>query len=1171
MPAVSDALTGAPWRPPPPKSPLGGLLRRLIRRLARAGIVGVAALLTVVPLVVLVAVTQNQAERTVKAEARQAAQSSARAGANVVSAEVRGLEDVVRAYAQRRLLQRQLHESGAGAEGVRRHLRELSGARPGISAAWALKPDGRLVDIVPATPEIVGRSFAFRDYYRGVTRSRRTYVSESFVVASRNHPLSVAVADLVPAPDGGPAGILAAGYDLAAIQRFVTRYAAAERIALTVTDQSGTVVAGPGGPRRQLRSLRDDPLVAAALAGRTGFARRDSASGAVLAASAPVGGLGWTVTAEVEETRALAGVAGLRQTQLMLGIPLGIGLLAGIAVLGVTLRRRARAEEALRLSEERALGIVRTSPDAFVALDESGRITAWNPAAERMFGWSEAEVLGRPLTETIVPPAFRDRHSAGMERFIRTREPRVIGQSLELPALRRDGSEMPMEIAISASDRPDGMAIHAFIRDISKRKRDEEELREAHAQAVESSRLKSEFVANMSHELRTPLNGVIGMNDLLLQTRLEPEQREYASMARRAGEALLSLISDILDFSKIEAGRLELDEIDFDVRGVVDDACAIVAETAFSKGLELLPWVDPAVPARVRGDDVRLRQVLINLVGNAIKFTDSGEVVVRVAVNGDRLRFEVSDTGIGIAPEQQERLWEAFTQADSSTTRNFGGTGLGLTISRRLVEAMDGTIRVESTPGAGSTFHVELPLRRAAATGAEHSSRPESADALAGRRILVVDDNATNRAILEGQLSGCGMSVTVAADGHRALEILRDAREPFDLALLDFDMPGLDGIQLAAAIRADAAIPPIVLALLTSGGGERAAARQADFRLHLTKPVRQETLRAALTRALSDLPVSDESPAVPEPAPVASATILVAEDNPVNQVVARATLEKLGFRVDIASDGERAVAMSADGEYAAIFMDCQMPRLDGYSATAAIRAREAGSGRHVPIVAMTAHALKGDRERCLQAGMDDYLTKPLERGELHRVLAEWVSGAAARPGGASAVAARADGSAATADESPSPQIADEGSPGLDAEEGSSGPDADEASSGPDADEASSSPTADDWLDPEAAARLRAEHSAATLRSLAALFEREAPARLADLSEAARRRDPEPLWEAAHRLKSSCRIVGAVGMERLCAELEDHGRAGRLDVAGHLVARLEAAYRPVAAALQRQLD
>ena len=1146
MPAVApEAITGSPWRPAPPKNPLNGLLRRLTRWIAGAGVLGVAAIFTLVPLIGLVAVTQRQAEETVAREARLSAQSSARAGANVVSAEIRGLEDVVRAYAQRRLLQDALHGSARGSRGLRRHLRELEQARPGISAAWALEPGGRLAAVVPATPEIVGRSFAFRDYYRGVMRTRRTYVSQSFVVASRNRPLSVAVADLVPDRGGGAPGVLAAGYDLTAIQAFVARYARAERIALTVTDQDGRVVAGPRGVSPRAGSLRSDPLVVAALAGRTAFAERGGPAGDVLVASAPVRGLGWTVIAELREDTALAGVARLRQTQLMLGVPLGLALLAGMGLLVSSLRRRARAEEALRLSEERASGIIRTSPDAFVALDGLGRITAWNPSAERMFGFAEHEVLGVTLTETIVPPAMRRAHAAGLARFIHTREAKLLGRSVELPAIRRDGSELPIEIAMSANERPDGMAMHAFIRDVSERKRDEEELREAHAQAVEASRLKSEFVANMSHELRTPLNGVIGMNDLLLQTPLEPEQREYATMARRAGEALLSLISDILDFSKIEAGRLELDEIDFDVREIVDDACAIVAETAFAKGLELLHWVHPAVPSHIRGDDVRLRQVLINLVGNAIKFTESGEVVVRVSAGDGRLRFEVSDTGIGISPEQQERLWEAFTQADASTTRNFGGTGLGLTISRNLVEAMNGTIGFKSTPGVGSTFHFELPFVAAAAR-AVRADLPAGDEPLAGRRILVVDDNATNRAVLEAQLSGWGVSVAVAADGHRALEILRGAcDEPFDLALLDFDMPGLDGLELATAIRSDAAIPPIVLALLTSSGGERRAARQADFSLYLTKPVRQETLRTALVRALCGAPAGGDDVAARPSARADGAAILVAEDNPVNRIVARAALEQRGFAVEIAPDGERAVAMSAQRDYAAILMDCQMPSLDGYSATDAIREREAAGGRRVPIIAMTAHALKGDRERCLQAGMDDYLTKPLDRKELDRVLRQWVTREPAPDDPDPAVGRLGGGEAAT-----STDPGDSAEPVNGADSGS---------------------TADAWLDPATASRLREEHSAATLRTLAGLFAQEAPARLADLSDAARRGDAEPLWQAAHRLKSSCRIVGAIGMERLCEQLEANGRAGRIGLCAPLVARLEAAYEPVASALQRQLD
>jgi len=1101
----------------------GRLPRRAHSSGVGVGVVGLATLLTIIPLLALVGITQNQAERTVRTEARAAAQSSARAGANAVAAELRGLEDVVRAYAQRRLLAGRLQDGDSRGAAVRRHLRQLAGAREGISTAWALDAEGRLVDIVPATPEIVGRSFTFRDYYRGATRAGGTYVSEAFVVASRNRPLSVAVADLVMTPGGERAGMLVAGYDLTAIQRFIRRYAAAEQVRLTVTDQTGIVVASPGGPSDGRRSLRDDPLVAAALAGRSGIGMRPASAGQVLAASAPVGGIGWTVTAEVDKATALAGVAALRRTQLLFGIPLGLALVAGIGLLSRALRRRARAEEALRLSEERALGIVRSSPDAYVALDQGGSITAWNPAAERMFGWPESEAVGRELSVTIIPPHLREAHDAGLARFVRTRQGRLIGHTLELPAQHRDGHEIPIEIAISANDRVDGIALHAFIRDVSKRKRGEEALREAHAQAVEASRLKSEFVANMSHELRTPLNGVIGMNELLLQSRLDDEQRQYADMARRAGEGLLSLISDILDFSKIEAGKLELDEVEFDLRDMVEDACEIVAEAAFAKGLELLPWVDAAVPARIRGDDARLRQVLINLVGNAVKFTEEGEVVVRVAVAGERLRFEVSDTGIGIPAEQQERLWEAFTQVDASTTRQFGGTGLGLTICRQLATAMDGTITVASEPGRGSTFTFEIPLQ-AVEPGRSATPRPRRAEegSLSGRRILVVDDNATNRAILDAQLGAWGVRVTAVDGADAALDALRSAGdEPFDLAILDFAMPGLNGVELARAIRSDPGIGPVVLALLTSSGGERTAARDADIRLYLTKPVRHGQLRAALIRALlgtATLPVDVPVRSEVEPADF---TVLVAEDNPVNQLVARATLQKLGFRVDIAPDGEEAVAMSAAEDYAAIFMDCQMPRLDGYSATALIRRREDGAGRRTPIVAMTAHALKGDRERCLAAGMDDYLAKPLDHDELQRVLGEWVVR-----------------TATDAEPAASPSV------GNDRDSG------------------------DDTVDVAAIDALRAAHSDPVVRSLVALFAEEAPARLADMSAAAEGDDADGLSQAAHRLKSSCRILGAVGMEALCEELERRGGEGEARTCESLVARLAAAHARVGARLRQ---
>ncbi len=617
-----------------------------------------------------------------------------------------------------------------------------------------------------------------------------------------------------------------------------------------------------------------------------------------------------------------------------------------------------------------------------------------NAAFTQITGWGESEIVGRssrilqgPLTDRSVMARLKADLQAGR---------RFEGETFNY---RKDGTVYLMQLHISAVRDEAGRTTHyvAVQRDVTEERRTEREIQTARKSAEAAARAKSEFLAVMSHEIRTPMNGMLGMSSILAGTNLSPEQRDYLDTIRASGDSLLSILNDILDYSKIEAGGMELEALEFDLREMAEVAVDLVAAQGQDKGLELILDVAEELPW-VRGDAGRIRQVLLNLLTNAIKFTQTGEVRLSIKIverldAAIAIRIAVSDTGIGISPQSQQRLFSPFIQADSSTTRRYGGTGLGLAISKRLIETMGGAIGLDSIQGEGSTFWLSLTLPVAAGEF-DSADREPTADLLQGKRALVVDDNATNRRVLRRQLESAGLEMVEASSGDEALAMLTgfsNEGKPIDLALLDLHMPEMDGLMLARSIRGKTDWDKLPLVMLASHRDRESMleARRADINEYLLKPVGSRKLLRILNGVLGRERSEGFGP-LEATTEAYSGLVLVAEDNVVNQRIARMLLERLGLRVDTVANGQEAVAAHARSKYGLILMDCQMPEMDGWMATQRIREAEGGSDARTPIVALTAAVMTSDRERCLVAGMDGYLSKPIGFAELRETVGKWL-------------------------------------------------------------------------------------------------------------------------------------------------------------------------------------
>ncbi len=788
-----------------------------------------------------------------------------------------------------------------------------------------------------------------------------------------------------------------------------------------------------------------------------------------------------------------------------------------------------RTEQGLRDAEEKYRSIFENAIEGIFQTTADGSYLSANPALGVILGYASPDELMRSVTH-IGKQLYVDPHRR--QQFAAAIAEKESVTDFESEIRRKDGSTIWISERARAVRDADGKLLYfeGTVEDITERREAAVAIRHARDVALESVRLKSQFLANMSHEIRTPMNGIIGMSGLLLDTELTTKQRDFTETISTSAEALLTIINDVLDYSKIEAGMLNFEEIDFDLARVVEGAVEVLATRAANKGLELASLVYSDVPLGLRGDPGRLRQVLTNLVGNAVKFTEKGEVIVHAELveessDAAYVRFKVSDTGIGIPKDVQSKLFQAFVQADGSTTRKYGGTGLGLAISRQIVEQMGGELTLQSTPGAGSTFMFTVRLLR--------QVRPTTTvrkAALVDRRALIVDDSATNRQLLHHLFGAWGLRHEQVATGAEALTALQQAArdgQAFELVVFDMQMPDIDGFELARTIKSDPRLQTPKLVVLTSidRPDDADLLRDAGVDAYLMKPVKQTALYDSLTTVLSEdlqsrdirsglVVMADRKPAI---APVRPLRILVAEDNVVNRKVALYQLERLGYQADVVENGLEVLERFSQASYDVVLMDCQMPELDGYATTRELRKR-GGPGVQTVIIAMTANSMEGDREKCIASGMDDFVTKPVKIETL-RVALERSTKPAARTVTTAAVSRSAAGA-------------------IDLGKLSSLCDLPDGSSG------------------------------TMLAELIDVFLENSEHLLADAKAAVAQGSAANLVRAAHTLKGSCSNFGAERLRNACSKMEDRARANAMGEAPALLALVEKEYARARTALEK---